>query len=188
MSDPEKTNGHVLDPFRSYLYLLARTQLGPTTQQDIDASDLVQQTLMDAHANRDQFRGESDAQRAAWLRQILSNNIADALRHLHRAKRDVSRQRSLDEQIDESFCQAHSWLEAMQSSPSQHAMKEEDLLRLADALMELSDVQRDAVILRHLQGLSLAEVSRELRRSEAAVAGLVFRGLNNLKRLLDVQE
>jgi RNA polymerase sigma-70 factor (ECF subfamily) len=188
MSNPMETNGHALDPFRSYLYLLARTHLGPTIQQDIDASDLVQQTLMDAHANKDQFRGQSDAQRAAWLRQILSHNLADALRHQHRAKRDVSRQRSLEADIDESFCQAQSWLEARQSSPSQHAMKEEDLLRLADALVELPDVQRDAVVLRHLQGLSLAEVSRELRRTEAAVAGLVYRGLNNLKKLLDAQE
>ena len=72
---------HALEQFRSYLYLLARAHVGPHIERMIDASDLVQQTLMDAHAKKDQFRGSSDAERAAWLRQILSNNLADALRH-----------------------------------------------------------------------------------------------------------
>lgn len=91
MSQPAKTGGQTLDQFRSYLYLLARAHLGPNTQPDIDASDLVQRTLMVVHENKSQFRGETDAQRAAWLRRILTNNLADELRHQHRAKRDVSR-------------------------------------------------------------------------------------------------
>ena len=188
MSPPVETSGHTLDQFRSYLYLLARAHLGSKLRQQIDASDLVQQTLMDAHAKKDQFRGDTDAQRAAWLRQILAHNLADALRHQHRAKRDVSRQQPLEAAIDDSFCRTERWLEARQSSPSQHVTNKEELLRLADALTELPDAQRDAVILRHLQGLSLAEVARELGRTEAAVAGLVYRGLNRLHDLLDEQE
>ena len=115
----------------------------------------------------------------------MTCNLADALRHQHRAKRDVSRQRSLELEIDGSFCRAESWLAASQSSPSQHVSKKEELLRLADALTELPEAQRDAVILRHLQGMSLAEVANQLDRSEAAVAGLVYRGLNKLHELLD---
>lgn len=173
-----------LDQFRSYLYLLARTHLGPHVQRQVDASDLVQQTLLDAHAKRDQFRGSTDAERAAWLRRILTCNLADALRHQHRGKRDVSRERSLEAEIDGSFRRAESWLAASQATPSQQATKREDLLRLADALTELPEAQRDAVILRHLQGMSLSEVARQLDRSEAAVAGLVYRGLNKLHDLL----
>jgi RNA polymerase sigma-70 factor (ECF subfamily) len=188
MSQPAKTGGQTLDQFRSYLYLLARAHLGPNTQPDIDASDLVQRTLMDAHEKKAQFRGETDAQQAAWLRQILTNNLADELRHQHRAKRDVSRLKPLEATIDESFCRAEGWLEARQSSPSQHVAKKEDLLRLANALTELSDLQREAVICRHLQGLSLAEVAGRLERSETAVAGLVYRGLNKLHDLLDERE
>ncbi len=180
------SNQETLDQFRSYLYLLARAHLGPRVQNNkIDASDLVQQTLLDAHAKRDQFRGETDAERAAWLRKILACNLADALRHQHRAKRDVSRQRSLEGEIDGSFRRAESWLAASQSSPSQHVTKKEELLRLADALTKLPEAQRDAVILRHLQGMSLSEVASQLDRSEAAVAGLVYRGLNKLHDLLD---
>ena len=81
-----------------------------------------------------------------------------------------------------------SWLAASQSSPSQHVTKKEELLRLADSLTELPDAQREAVILRHLQGLSLAEVAHQLGRTEAAVAGLVYRGLNKLHDLLEARE
>jgi len=185
MNQPVESDHETLDQFRSYLYLLARAHLGPRVQNNIDASDLVQQTLLDAHAKKDQFRGDTDAERAAWLRKILTCNLADAMRYQHRAKRDVSRQRSLEAEIDGSFCRAESWLAASQSSPSQHVTKKEELLRLANALTELPDGQRDAVILRHLQGMSLAEVASQLDRSEAAAAGLVYRGLNKLHDLLD---
>lgn len=185
MNQPVESNHQTLDQFRSYLYLLARAHLGPRMQNKIDASDLVQQTLMDAHAKKSQFRGETDAERAAWLRKILTRNLADALRHQHRAKRDVSRQRSLEVEIDGSFRRAESWLAASQSSPSQHFTKKEELLQLADALTKLPESQRDAVILRHLQGMTLAEVAGQLDRSEAAIAGLVYRGLNKLHDLLD---
>ncbi len=188
MGQPGQTSGQALDQFRSYLYLLARAHLGPNTQPNIDASDLVQRTLIDAHAKRDQFRGETDAQRAAWLRQILSNNLADELRHLHRAKRDVSRLKPLEAAVDESFCRAESWLAASQSSPSQHVAKKEELVRLANALTQLPELQQEAVIYRHLQELSLAEVARQLDRTEAAVAGLVYRGLKKLHDLLDERE
>ena len=188
MTQSAETSGHTLDQFRSYLYLLARAHLGPKLQQEIDASDLVQQSLLDAHAKKDQFRGDTDAQRAAWLRQILAHNLADALRHQHRAKRDVSRQRALHAAIDESFGRAEHWIAATQSSPSQHATKKEELLRLADALTKLPGAQREAVTLRHLQGLSLAETAHALGRSEAAVAGLVYRGLNKLHDLLGERE
>ena len=185
MNPPAESSCETLDRFRSYLYLLARAHLDPRAQLQVDASDLVQQTLMDAHRKRDQFRGDTEAERAAWLRQILACNFADALRHQHRAKRDVSRQQSLEVEIDGSFRRAESWLAASQSSPSQHVMKKEELLRLADSLTKLPDPQREAVILRHLQGMSLAEVASHLNRSEAAVAGLVYRGLNRLHELLD---
>jgi RNA polymerase sigma-70 factor (ECF subfamily) len=84
VNQPVEAKHETLDQFRSYLNLLARAHLRPRVQRQIDASDLVQQTLLDAHAKKGQFRGETDAERAAWLRKILSHNIADALRHQHR--------------------------------------------------------------------------------------------------------
>lgn len=185
MNQQLESDRETLERFRSYLYLLARAHLSPRMQQHVDASDLVQQTLLNAHVKRHQFRGATDAERGAWLRKILTCNLADALRHQHRAKRDVSRERSIEDEIDGSFRRAEDWLAVSQSSPSQHLSNKEQLLRLADALTQLPDAQRDAVILRHLRGLSLAEVASQLDRSEPAVAGLVYRGLNNLHGLLD---
>lgn len=179
------SQGGVLDRFRSYLYLLARAHLHPRHQARIDASDLVQQTLLDAHLQRDRFRGQSEAQLAGWLRKILANKLVDALRHLGRAKRDVARERSMDAAIDESFSRVDQWLAASQRSPSQHVVHREELLRLPDALGELSEAQREAIVLHHLQGLTLAQTAAEIGRSESAVAGLLYRGLKKLHAVLD---
>lgn len=177
-----------LEQFRSYLYLLARTHLKPNTQHNIEASDLVQQTLLDAHQNRSEFRGEGDAQLAAWLKKILSHNLADSLRRNGRAKRDVSRQRSLEAAIDDSFDHADRWLAATQSSPSECMAKKEQLVQLADAITQLPEAQRDAIVLHHLQGLKLADVAKHIGRTDTAVAGLLYRGLKKLHELLGEQD
>ena len=119
-----------------------------------------------------------------WLRQILANNLADAVRGLARAKRDVTRERPLDQELDDSFTRVEGWLAAVQSSPSQQAVRAEELIRLADALTSLPLAQREAIVLHHLQGLPLAEVGQQLEKSPAAVAGLLHRGLKRLRELL----
>ena len=176
--------GQWLERHRVYLMLLARAHLNPRQPAKLDSSDIVQQTLIDAFANREQFRGSTDAELAGWLREILKNNMADAMRDQHRNKRDVRRERSLEAAIDESFARTQDWLAAVQSSPSQRAVKQEDLLRLSDALTNLPEAQREAIFLHHLQGLNLADVAKEMGRSEASVAGLLFRGLKALQKLL----
>src|SRR5205814_6868901 len=113
----------------------------------------------------------------AWLRRALVNNPRDALRALRRGKRDVARERSLDAYADESSARLASWLAADHSSPSCRAVRNEDLLQLADALASLPQPQREAIVLHHLQRWTLMEVAVELDRSEAAVAGLLHRGL-----------
>src|SRR5688500_3676002 len=80
-------------PYQSYLYLLARSHIGRRYQARIDPSDIVQQTLLHAHQKQSQFRGVTEAERMAWLRQILANNLADAVRGLARAKRNIARER-----------------------------------------------------------------------------------------------
>lgn len=177
-------HGSWLERHRPYLTLLARAHLKPGRSTKIDSSDIVQQTLLDAYAKREQCRGTSDQEIAAWLREILKHNLADAIRDQQRAKRDVRRERSLEVEIDLSFSRTQSWLAAVQSSPSQRAVKQEDLLRLSQALTELPTAQREAVVLHHLQGMKLADVAAEMTRSEAAVAGLLFRGLKALQALL----
>lgn len=173
-----------LESFRPYLSMLARAHLDPRLEHKLDASDLVQQTLMDAHANRDQYRGVGDAQFAVWLKQILKNNLTDKIRQLQCFKRDVRRECALETAMDRSFAKVDDWLAASQTSPSGRAVKNEQLLRLARALEELPPPQRDAIVLHHLQGMKLAEVADYLAKSESAVGGLLFRGLKKLNEVM----
>jgi RNA polymerase sigma-70 factor (ECF subfamily) len=183
--DPSgQPSGWNLESFVDYLRLLARLQLGTRLQGRIEPSDVVQQTLLEAHQKLHQFCGRTEAELAAWLRQSLAHNLADALRAQGRAKRDVARQRSLEAALDESSSRLEAWLAADQSSPSQRAQRNEDVLRLAQALAELPQPQREAVVLRHFEGRSLADIAQHLGRTQAAVVGLLQRGLKNLRGLL----
>jgi RNA polymerase sigma-70 factor (ECF subfamily) len=174
------------EKYRSYLMLLARLQLDQRWHARIDPSDLVQQTLLDAHARWHQM-GTENAELAAWLRKALANNLADALRNLNRAKRNVGREQSLDVALDASSARLAHCLASEQSTPSRQAVRNEDLLRLADALTALPDLQREAVILHHLQGHSLSDTARALSRSDTATAGLLHRGLKKLREIMRPQ-
>jgi RNA polymerase sigma-70 factor (ECF subfamily) len=184
MTPEPGTAGTALERFRAYLALLARLHWDARLQGRYDPSDLVQQTLLEAYQKRGQFQGQSDAELAAWLRRMLAHNLADTLRAVGRAKRDVDLERSLEAGLEDSSSRLGTWLAADQSSPSQRVMKQEELLRLADALDQLPPDQREAVVLHHLQGVALAVLAGQLGRSEAAVAGLLRRGLRKLRGLL----
>ncbi len=183
MTHEAKDRELALERFRHYLLLLARLHLGNRLQPKLDASDIVQQTLLEAHQKQAQFRGKTDAELAAWLRQMLACSIADAVRAFHRAKRDVAQERSLAAALDQSSSRLEGWLAAQQSSPSQRAARQEALLQLAEALAQLPDDQRRAVEMKHLQGRSVAEIAGRMGRSETAVGGLLRRGLQRLREL-----
>ena len=173
-----------LDHFRGYLLLLARIHLNRKIQAKFDPSDIVQQTMLEAHEAIESFRGDNTAAQAAWLRQILARNLANAVRDLTRDKRDVNRERSIHADLDASSSRLEGWLAADQSSPSEHAQRNERVLLLAEALTRLPEQQREAVILRHFHGSSLADIASELQTTTAAVTGLLHRGLKNLRTIL----
>lgn len=168
-----------VESYQSYLLLLARLQLAPDFQGKLDPSDLVQQTMLKGHECRDQFRGSSHAEQLAWLRAILANTLTDAIRKL--APRGGMRERSLEAGLEHSSRRLEAILAADQTSPSQKVIRREQLLRLADALAQLPEDQRQAVELRHLQGVATAEIAQRMNRSVAAVGGLLQRGLRALR-------
>jgi RNA polymerase sigma-70 factor (ECF subfamily) len=182
---PGTTND--LERFRPYLGLLARLEVAPTLRDKVDLSGVVQQTLLEAYEGVKNHRGRDrgDAQITAWLRSILSHNLSDALRKLAARRRDVRREWSLDAALDQSASRLERWLAAVQSSPSQRAIRQEELLRLAEALAGLPEAQRRAIELHHLQGRALAEIAAELGATKAAVAGLLHRGLKTLRMRLE---
>jgi RNA polymerase sigma-70 factor (ECF subfamily) len=177
-----------LEGYRDYLRLLARTQLGCRLQAKLDASDVAQQTILQAHQARGQFRGTTEAEKLAWLRAILANVLAAAARRFEARARDVGREHSLEWSVEGDLERSSSRLECLfaadQTSPSQRAVRGEELLRLAAALTRLPEDQRQVVELHHLKGLPVAEVAAEMGRTRAAVVGLLFRGLKKLRQLL----
>jgi RNA polymerase sigma-70 factor (ECF subfamily) len=177
-------NGPDLERFRSYLRLLAQVQLNSRLRGKLDPSDIVQQTLLEAHQARDRCPSQDPAQQAAWLRKILAHNLANAVRDAERAKRDVRREQSLEAAVEASSARLEAWLALEQSSPSEQAQRIEQLLRLAEALDRLPADQQEAVVLHHLQGQSLSKLAAHFGRSPAAVAGLLHRGLRKLQDLL----
>ena len=189
-----------LERYRAYLHLLARMQLDPRLRGKLDLSGVVQQTLLEAHqaagpaaagpaaggpaAGGPAAGGPAHVPPLAWLRRILANNLGDEVRKLTTAKRDVSREQSLEASLEASSARLDEWLAAEQSSPSEQLQREEQALRLAQALAELPEAQREALVLQHWHGWSLADIARHFDRSPAAVAGLLKRGLQRLRTVL----
>src|SRR5262249_44737353 len=85
---PSETSAYQPARYRSYLRFLARLHLDPRLGGKLDPSDVVQQTLLEAVAKHGQFRGQTEAEYLGWLRQILAHNLADAVRHFSRDKRE----------------------------------------------------------------------------------------------------
>src|SRR5262249_22786654 len=150
----------------------------------LDASDVVQQALLKAHTARDQFRGQSPAEMAAWLRQIFNRTLANELRALGQAMRDVGAECSLEADLGASSCRKDAWLAAEQSTASEQVCRQERAGALAAAVAALPPDQQEVVLLKHCHGLSLAEIAARQGRSLASVAGLLRRGLGQLRRLL----
>jgi RNA polymerase sigma-70 factor (ECF subfamily) len=178
-----ETPNRPLESFREYLGLLARINMDPRLQGRIDPSDIVQQTLLKAHEKQDQFRGKNDAERLAWLRTILANQMADALRKFRRQQ--GNRERSIEEALEASSARLDAWLAAEQASPSERIVDQERLLEMAEAMAKLPDDQRTALELRHLQGLSVPAAAVRMNKSPSAVASLLYRGMKSLREMMN---
>jgi RNA polymerase sigma-70 factor (ECF subfamily) len=167
---------------------LARLQLDPRLRAKLDPSDMVQQTLLQAHQAWGQFRGRSNLELGQWLRQILSRNLSHVGRDFRRACRDLSRECSLETSLEQSGSRLGPWLAAAQPEPGDRADREERLLHLAEALATLPDAQREAIVLHYLQGWPLASIGEHQGRSTKAVGSLLHRGLKQLRAHLPDME
>ena len=148
-------SAEILEPFRKYLKVLAELHLDRKLRGKLDASDVVQQTLLRAYSALGELRQREPEVLAAWLRRILASTLADAVKHYERDKRDVGLERSLEADIDRSASGFAAWLAADQTSPSGCAERNEELLRMAEALAQLPDLMRE-VLVQALPGLDAA--------------------------------
>lgn len=174
-------SGHAEFAEREYLLLLARMQLGAGLVGKVDLSGVVQQTLWDA--SRD--HAPPGDERLPWLRRLLANNLTDEIRKVTAQRRDVRREASLQVALEQSSVRLEALLVAESSSPSQKLVRLEELARLAQALSMLSEDQRLAIELHHLQGQPLVMVSEQLGRTREATAALLYRATKRLREHLD---
>jgi RNA polymerase sigma-70 factor (ECF subfamily) len=184
MSRPKSTDKSAPDfeQYRSYLRVLAIAQLPQRVQPRFDASDLVQETLMDAHRDWPQFDGSSENELLAWLRKILVHNLLSALRYARQQKRDFRRE--IVDNVNHSSMCLEKFLAGDQTSPSQCVRRSERYERLFQVLSHLPENQRQAVVLKHLHGKSLTDVAEALGVSVSATGGLLRRGMSTLRKMM----
>ena len=175
----------LLEPYRRYLTVLASVHLDPRLRGKLDPADVVQQVMLRAVGALPGLRSADPATLTAWLRAILASELTDAARHYDRDKRAVGRERSLEAELDRSASGLAAFLAADQSSPSGRAARKEDVLRLADALADLPERMREAVVLKHCQGWTLKQIAERTGTTGPAVASVLRRGLEQLRTRLN---
>jgi RNA polymerase sigma-70 factor (ECF subfamily) len=184
--------GRLLELYRNYLALLARTQIDLHVQGRVDASDLVQETFLDVCRDFGHFRGTSEAEWMAWLRKVLVCNLARVVQQQVLAqKRSARREVSLEQHLaalEQSSGKIEAALVGRHSSPSGQAQRRERAALVADHLARLSADYREVIVLRNLEGLPFAEVARRMDRSSGAVRILWVRAVDRLRQLLEAEE
>jgi RNA polymerase sigma-70 factor (ECF subfamily) len=187
--EDEAALGALLDGYRRYLTLLAGIRIEPVLRAKASASDVVQETLLRAYRGFDAFRGTTDAELTAWLRRILARRIVDLTRrYLGAEARDAFRERQVGAALDRTSGVLCALSAHGQTSPSLGAGRREMGVVLADALDALSDDHREVIVLRHLHGLSWAEVGAQMGRSPKAAGQLWVRALEKMRLLLAAKE
>ena len=177
--------GRLLETYHNYLVVLARVQIGRRLQGKFDAADAVQEAFLQAHSKFAQFQGQTTAELVGWLRQILASRLARLVRHYCGTRgRDVRLERDLVRALDESSRLMDRGLMAAGSSPSQHAVRREQAVALADALEQLPEHYREVILLHQIEDLSFPEAAQRMGRSVDSVKNLWIRALTRLRALL----
>lgn len=181
--------GKLLEQYLHYLRILASAQLDQKLRHRVSPSDIVQETVCEAHRDFHQFRGSGEREFVAWLRKIMVNNLARVVeRHVLTGKRDVRRERSLQQMqksMDRSTMQLDALLIARNATPSEVALEQERGVHLANCIAQLPEDYRTVVTLRNFQGLTFNDVAAQMGRSSGAVRMLWLRALEELRLLLE---
>jgi RNA polymerase sigma-70 factor (ECF subfamily) len=178
--------GQLLERYRQYLSLLVRLQIGRRLQVKVDAEDVLQETFLEVHRDVGRFRGSSEREFLAWVRQILGGILANQVRHYYGTKRrDLRLERELHDELDRSSQAMDRCLIAPQSTPSQQVARREQAVLLANALGSLPEDYREVIILRQLEDLTFPDVARRMGRTEDSVKNLWARALVRLRNVMD---
>ncbi len=185
-----QTLGRLLQLYRNYLNVLAATQLDRRLRRRMSTSDLVQETMLAAHRDFGQFRGGSEGELLAWLRQILSNSLSHAIaKNIHAKKRDMRREVSIEQaakNLDNSVALKANLLADDTATPSQIVGRRELATKLSTQLAKLKPSYRDVIVYRNLQGLSFEEVADRMQIRSGAARMLWTRAIAKFKEVCDL--
>jgi RNA polymerase sigma-70 factor (ECF subfamily) len=177
--------GCLLEGYRVYLRFLARQQVGRRLQGKADPSDLVQEAFLGATRDFHQFRGTTEREFLAWLRQILASLLANLVRHYRGThKRSIRLEQQLEAELEQSSHALGGGLVDQQASPSQAAGGREQAVLLLQALENLAVEDRQLLTLRHLDGLTFPEVAERLGRTVDSIKKRWPRALACLRQAL----
>jgi RNA polymerase sigma-70 factor (ECF subfamily) len=174
--------GEALQACRHYLLLVARKEFDQTLRTKGGASDLVQETFLKAHCHFGCFRGESERELLAWLRQLLLNNLASFRRLFLAGRRDVGREVTLGGR--DSTSPGHQ-IRGHGPSPSEQAIGRERDASLRRAMGRLPDDYRLVLDLRHSENRSFEEIGQSIGRSANAARKLWARAVEQLQLELE---
>jgi RNA polymerase sigma-70 factor, ECF subfamily len=173
--------GRALEVHRQYLLAIAERQLDPDLRSKGGASDLVQETFLEAQRDFAQFWGGSSEELRAWLRQVLVHNVGAFTRRFRTTgKRSVGREVGLG--AGGSSAGNDPGLAGSTLSPSGLAMEREEALALRRALERLPEDYRRVVVLRFEEGLSFEEIGRLTDRSPDAARKVWSRAMERLRQ------
>jgi RNA polymerase sigma-70 factor (ECF subfamily) len=174
--------GQALQACRQYLLLVARSEFDEKLRGKGGASDLVQETFLKAHRHFGRFRGETEGELLAWLRQLLLNNLVSFRRLFVAGRRHVGREVNLDGRDTSS--PGHQ-LRGPAPSPSEQAIGHERDECLKLALERLPDDYRLVLDLRHDENRSFEEIGQSIGRSANAARKLWARAVERLQQELE---
>jgi RNA polymerase sigma-70 factor, ECF subfamily len=174
--------GTALETCRAYLLIVAERELHPAVRAKGGASDLVQQTFLEAHRDFGRFHGNSQEELLAWLRQVLRNNLANFTRqHLQTKKRQADLEVHLGSGAPGA---AESRIAGSGATASRLAMAGEDAAALEAAMARLPEDYRRVLALRYHEGRSFDEIAQRIGRSANAARKLWARAVERLEREL----
>ena len=172
---------------RDYLRFIARAEVESWLRVKVDASDVVQQTMLEAHRDFQRFSGDSEKEWLGWLRRILSHNVADFVRQYRgtakrQQRREVPIRRAGSEIIGTAGVQEPP---GRDETPSRHLMRIDEELCVAAAIAQMPEDYQEVIMLRNFQRLPFAEVAERMDRSRPAVQMLWMRAVKRLQEAIE---
>jgi len=175
----------LLARYRGRLRQMIGVRLDRRLLARLDPSDVVQEVLMEANGKLDGYLRDQPIPFYPWLRQIAWQRLVKIHQHHHARKRRVTQERPAALELpDESVGDLAERLATSGTSPSRHALREELRLRVRGALGRLGERDREVLVLRYLEQMSLGEIAAVLGTSEGAVKSRHARALLRLQALL----